>query len=284
MSDQKYIITLSCQDQGGIVAAVSGCLADMQGFILESSQYGDPSTKQFFMRILFAVHREIAENEIALKFAPIAERFAMTWQLHNQTYRPKVLILVSKLSHCLNDILYRWSADKLAIDIPLIVSNHPDLEKMAKWHGIPFLHFPMTKETKDTQEVRILELVWKHAIDLVVLARYMQILTPKLCNFLKGRAINIHHSFLPSFKGAKPYHQAYDRGVKIIGASAHYVTADLDEGPIIEQEITHVNHSHSPTDLVRIGCDIENRVLAQAISYHIEQRVILNKNKTVVFS
>ena len=222
-------------------------------------------------------------NTVRERFAPIAERFHMDWDIFNVDINPRVLIMVSKDGHCLNHLLHRFYSDNPRIAIPAIVSNHETLQPMAEWHNIPYYHYPVTKETKPQQEARIWELIQEKQIDVVVLARYMQILSDDLCSKLKGKAINIHHSFLPSFKGANPYRQAYDRGVKIIGATAHYVTADLDEGPIIEQEVIRVDHSHKPEDLKLLGQDVESRVLSHALRYHIEHRVLLNDQKTVVF-
>ena len=284
MKKQDFILTLSCSDQVGIVAGVTGALAKMQLFILELSQYSDPSTGKFFLRIHFETTQEIAEATIAKNFEEIAKTFDMLWELHNTEYRPKVLLMVSKHSHCLNDLLHRWSNQTLPIDITAVVSNHEDLKKMASWYQVPFHHIPVTKESKIEQEAQLLKLIESENIDLVVLARYMQILSDSTCQALHGKAINIHHSFLPSFKGAKPYHQAFDRGVKLIGATAHYVTADLDEGPIIDQETIHVRHDHTPKDLIQLGRDVECRVLARAVKWHVEQRVILNEHKTVVFN
>ena len=284
MSDINYILTISCADKAGIVAAVSGFLADNDGFILESAQYGDPSTNRFFMRTSFRAGKKLSDKyKIEKKFAPIAEKFAMDWNLVPLDYKPRVLVMVSKSGHCLNDILHRHSTGNLAIDIAAIVSNHPDLKEMAKWHEIPFYHLPVTTKNKPVQEQKLFKLIQKLNIDLVVLARYMQILSDDLAKKLHGRAINIHHSFLPGFKGANPYKQAYDRGVKIIGATAHYVSEELDEGPIIEQEVIRVSHSNTPEDLKSLGQDIESRVLARAIKYHIERRVFLNGCKTVIF-
>ncbi len=281
----EYILTIACADVRGIVAAVSGFIAASDGFILESTQYGDPSTGQFFQRIHFAAGDQTPDYD-ALRDAfkgEVAEPFAMNWQLHDTRRKPNVLIMVSKFGHCLNDLLHRHQTGTLNIDIPAVVSNHPDMKRLVEWHGIAYHHLPVTTETKAEQEKNVLGLVDKYHIDLVVLARYMQILSPELCRELEGRAINIHHSFLPSFKGARPYHQAHARGVKIIGATAHYVTSHLDEGPIIEQEVAHVDHTYSPESLTAVGRDIENRVLARAVKYHTEHRVLLNDNKTVVF-
>lgn len=285
MKYKEYILTLSCTDKIGIVSAVTTMLAENGLFILELSQFSDPSTGQFFMRIDFQVQKEgLEEKTISSTFEEIAEKFQMSFQLHDKCYRPKVLLMVSKQSHCLNDLLHRHASGTLPIDIPAVVSNHKDLEEMVSWYKIPFHHLPITKENKGVQEDKLLSMVTELDIDLIVLARYMQIVSPKICDKLHGKIINIHHSFLPSFKGAKPYHQAYERGVKVIGATAHYVTSDLDEGPIIAQETTHVRHDHTPKQLVQLGCDVECLVLMRAIKYQIEQRVLLNNHKTVVFN
>jgi len=284
MEKKQYILNLSCSDQVGIVAAVTGGLAEKKLFILELSQYSDPSTGQFFMRIYFETTVEVPEEEIGKAFNTVAKQFRMTWDLHDKGFRPKILLMVSKHSHCLNGLLHRWSNESLPVKIAAVVSNHGDLEEMASWYKVPFHLIPITSENKGKQEDKILQLVEKEGIDLIVLARYMQILTEKLCQKMSGRIINIHHSFLPSFKGAKPYHQAFDRGVKIIGATAHYVTADLDEGPIIDQETIRVRHDQTAKELVQLGQDIECQVLARAVKWHIEQRIILNGHKTVVFN
>jgi len=284
MEKKQYILNLACNDQVGIVAAVTGGLADKGLFILELSQYSDPTTGQFFMRIYFETTIEVSEEDIGKAFDTIAKQFKMTWDLHDKDFRPRVLLMVSKHSHCLNGLLHRWSNGSLPVDIAAVVSNHSDLEEMASWYRVPFHLIPISPENKSTQEDKLLQLVEKEGIDLIVLARYMQILTEKLCQKMSGRIINIHHSFLPSFKGAKPYHQAFDRGVKIIGATAHYVTADLDEGPIIDQETIRVRHDQTAKELVHLGQDVEFQVLARAVKWHIEQRVILNGHKTVVFN
>lgn len=285
MSTHKtYILKFSCKDQMGIVAAVAGFLVE-QGFnILESAQFDDELTGNFFMRTVFAAgaHSPALAN-LKSAFQAIANRFDMNWDIHDTADRPKVLLMVSKFGHCLNDLLYRHSIGAIRMDIPAIVSNHVDLKPLADTHSIPFHHLPVTKDSKAEQEARLVELIEGTETDLVVLARYMQILSPELCTSLEGRAINIHHSFLPSFKGAKPYHQAHARGVKLIGATAHYVTSDLDEGPIIEQETARVTHAQTPDQLVAIGRDLENLVLSRAIQRHCEQRVLLNGHKTVVF-
>ncbi len=278
---KRYILTLSCKDSHGIVAAVSGFLAQSGGFITESAQFGDFSTGRFFMRTEFDATQ--SADDLRTQFTPLAERFAMEWSLYDLEKKPRLLILVSKEGHCLNDILHRYRTGGLGVEIPAVVSNHTSLKQMVDWHDIPFIHLPMTPETKQKQEQALLKIIDEQQIDLVVLARYMQILSPDLCAALRGRAINIHHSFLPSFKGAKPYHQAFTRGVKLIGATAHFVTADLDEGPIIEQEVARVDHTHKPEDLVAIGQDSECIVLARALKYWAEHRVLLNGNKTVIF-
>lgn len=282
---RRYILTLSCQDKPGIVAAVSGFLFENQGFIIESTQFGDPSTERFFLRMDFSCG-EKTPDKMALRKAfaeQVAKRFDMDWKIRDRNRKQRVIIMVSQFGHCLNDLMHRYRAGTLPIEIPAVISNHNDMRAMVEWHGIPYYHLPVTKDTKPQQEREVWRLMEEHEADLVVLARYMQILSPDLSQKLAGWAINIHHSFLPSFKGAKPYHQAYERGVKLIGATAHYVTDDLDEGPIIEQEVARVDHAHSPEAMVAIGRDIECVVLARAITYHIEHRVLLNGTKTVVF-
>jgi formyltetrahydrofolate deformylase len=283
-SSTRYILTLSCNDVKGIVAAVTGFLTEEDGFIIESTQFGDPSTGRFFMRVHFAAGTATPSQQmLEQKFrASVGDKFAMEWQLHNTVKKARVLILVSKQLHCLNDLMHRYRTGSLRIDIPAVISNHEDARSMVEWHGIPFHYLPVGNDKRE-QEAAIREIIDRENVDTVVLARYMQILSPELSGFLKGRAINIHHSFLPSFKGAKPYHQAYQRGVKLIGATAHYVTDDLDEGPIIEQEVTRVDHSYDAEMLTSTGRDSEALVLARALQYHIERRVLLNGNKTVVF-
>ncbi|ALJ37403.1 formyltetrahydrofolate deformylase [Azospirillum brasilense] len=281
----EYILTVSCPDAVGIVYAVSGFLAERSCNIIDSAQFGDRGTNLFFLRIHFsAAAAGPSQAELQAAFAEqVAERFGMTWKLHDAGRRQRVLIMVSKFGHCLNDLLYRYRTGYLPIEIPAIVSNHRDFYQLAAWHNIPFHYLPLTSDTKAQQEARLLEIAEQEKIDLVVLARYMQVLSPALCERMAGRVINIHHSFLPSFKGAKPYHQAHARGVKLIGATAHYVTSNLDEGPIIEQEAERVDHTMTPDDLVAIGRDIENIVLARAVRYHVEHRVLLNGGRTVVF-
>lgn len=289
----QYILTMSCPDTIGIVAAVSGFLAKHGCFINESSHFGDTAggdtaaggesaAGRFFMRTVFTTAAGAWKN-LEGEFRTIAERFAMEWQAHDSAVRQRVVILVSKADHCLSDLLYRYRTKQLRMTVPAIISNHPDLAPLAEWHEIPFHHLPVTPQTKPEQEQRLSRLIEEYDADLVVLARYMQILSPALCETLEGRAINIHHSFLPSFKGAKPYHQAHERGVKLIGATAHYVTPDLDEGPIIEQAAERVDHTYTPQDLIAVGRDIENLVLARALRYHLEHRVLRNGIRTVVF-
>nr|VFJ47476.1 MAG: formyltetrahydrofolate deformylase [Candidatus Kentron sp. DK]VFJ64784.1 MAG: formyltetrahydrofolate deformylase [Candidatus Kentron sp. DK] len=280
----EYILVLHCPDRLGIVAAVAGFLAEQDCNIVESAQFGDPDGGRFFLRTVFTRGKgSPALPYLKAAYAAIGSRFSMEWNIHDVTDRPRVLILVSRLGHCLNDLLYRYRTGAIPMEIPAIVSNHPDLAPLAEYHGIPFHHLPVTEETRAEQEARVQEIITDTAADLVVLARYMQILSPQLCQKLTGRAINIHHSFLPGFRGAKPYHQAHARGVKIIGATAHYVTETLDEGPIIEQDTVRVTHAHAPERLIAMGQDLENLVLARAVRLHCEHRTILNGNKTIVF-
>jgi formyltetrahydrofolate deformylase len=277
-----HFLTLSCPDKSGIVYAVTGLLAAQDLTILDLQQFSDPDSKTFFMR----VHFGYAEDLSGLKgpLAELAEKMQMDYDVRRVQQKPKVLIMVSKIGHCLNDLLYRVKSGQLKVEVPVIVSNHPEFAALAQSYGIPFHHLPVTKDTKEQQESQILELIAEHNIDLVVLARYMQVLSPRLCTEMSGRIINIHHSFLPSFKGAKPYHQAYERGVKIIGATAHFVTKDLDEGPIIEQRVARVDHAMSPKELVEEGSNVESQVLAAAVKWWSERRVFLNGAKTVVFN
>ena len=280
-----YILTLSCRDVRGIVATVTGFLAEKDGFIIESTQFGDPSTERFFMRVSFA-SGAATPGYAALKQdfqQAVADRFGMDWAIHDTARKTRMLVLCSKQLHCLNDLMHRCRTGLLPVELVGVASNHEDARGMVEWSGVPFHHLPITGGDKAAQEARLWQLVQETGADLVVLARYMQILSPELSGKLRGRAINIHHSFLPSFKGAKPYHQAYERGVKLIGATAHYVTDDLDEGPIIEQEVTRVDHSFSPEQLTSVGQDVEALVLARAVRYQIEHRVLLNGTKTVVF-
>ncbi|MFI6792608.1 formyltetrahydrofolate deformylase [Nonomuraea sp. NPDC050383] len=281
MSPAEYVLTLSCPDRPGVVAAVSGLLAGQGCNITESQQFGDRAARRFFMRVQFT--SPLAEDEVRAAFAALAPEFGMEFELRDMARKPRVLIMVSKFDHCLNDLLYRVRKKTLDIEVVAVASNHPDLRPLTQSYGVDYHHLPITPETKPRQEAEVLALVEHYQVDLVVLARYMQVLSEDLCAKLAGKAINIHHSFLPSFKGAKPYHQAHARGVKLIGATAHYVTSHLDEGPIIEQEVARVNHSHSPEDLAAIGRDVECVALARAVRWHAEQRVLLDGHKTIVF-
>ncbi|MEI2417429.1 formyltetrahydrofolate deformylase [Orrella sp. JC864] len=278
-----FILTLSCPDRTGIVYRVSGLLFELNGNILDAQQFGDEQTGRFFLRVHFDLPPGMDGETLRERFAPLAQEYGMQWEIHDARRRARLLIMVSKQGHCLNDLLFRTHSGQLRADVAAIVSNHPDFEPLARSYGIAFHHLPVTPENKAQQEQRLLELVQAERIDLVVLARYMQILSENLCRQLQGRAINIHHSFLPSFKGARPYHQAHTRGVKIIGATAHYVTPDLDEGPIIEQDIERVDHTFEAQDLVQVGSDVESLVLARAVRSHVEHRILLNGNRTVVF-
>ena len=278
-----FVLILSCPDRPGIVHAVSGFLVARGGNILESQQFGDPLSGQFFMRIDFTVPGEATAEEMRAAFAAVAAEFEMRFELWDARAPYRTLIMVSKHLHCLNDLLFRASTGSLQIDVPVVVSNHPDAGDMVRSYGVPFEHVPVTPETKPQAEARLLELVKEHDVHLVVLARYMQVLSDDMCRALSGKAINIHHSFLPSFKGAKPYHQAFDRGVKLVGATAHYVTADLDEGPIIEQDVMRVDHTYDQDAMVGAGRDVEAQVLSRAVRWHSQSRVILNGSRTVVF-
>lgn len=281
--DPSFVLTLSCTDQPGIVAAIAGILAENGCNITDSAQFGDFRSRLFFMRVTFSAPQGLDKVRAHAMLGPVIERFGMTPGLHPIAERPRALIMVSKFGHCLNDLLYRHGIGALPIEIPAIVSNHRDFYRLAASHDIPFHYLPLSPETKAKQEDRLIGLIEDEKVDFVVLARYMQVLSERLCAKLAGRAINIHHSFLPSFKGAKPYHQAHARGVKLIGATAHYVTSDLDEGPIIEQEAVRVDHAMSPEDLIHMGRDVECLVLARAVKWHAERRVLLNGNRTVVF-
>ncbi len=294
----EFILTLSCRDRPGIVHAISALLYEAGCNIIDSQQFGDlpaPDDSQslhptglFFMRVHFSAPAPLADlAALHAHFAPACARFAMNLQLHALAARPRVMLMVSREGHCLNDLLFRSQSGQLHADIAAIVSNHPDFAALAANYGVAFHHLPLAAgapaEAKAAQEQAVRRLVDAERIDLVVLARYMQILSPAFCEFLKGRAINIHHSFLPSFKGARPYLQAHDRGVKLIGATAHYVTADLDESPIIAQDVARVDHSLSPEDFAAVGRDVESVVLARAVRWHVEHRVLMNGPKTVVF-
>ncbi|WP_125611346.1 formyltetrahydrofolate deformylase [Specibacter cremeus] len=277
-----FVLTLSCADQPGIVHAVSGALLEAGCNITDSQQFGSRDTGTFFMRV--AVETTTSFSRLHDQLAPVGGRFGLDWQLHRVGAPVRTLILASTAAHCLNHLLFLQRSGTLPIEIPAIVSNHRDLVDLAAFYGVPFHHIPVTPDTKARAEGALKELMAENGVELVVLARYMQVLSDDLCNHLAGKAINIHHSFLPSFKGARPYHQAHARGVKIIGATAHYVTADLDEGPIIEQEVIRVDHAHSVERLVAMGRDVEARTLAQAVQWHAEHRVLLDGSSTVIFN
>lgn len=279
---ESFILNLSCTDRVGIVHAVTGLLAQRQGNITDAAQFNDQSTGQFFMRVAYTM-AQANLADFSARFEDLAQSMQLTWTLHSAEKKMRTILMVSKLGHCLNDLLFRYRSGLIPIDIRAVVSNHRDYYQLAASYEIPFFHVPVTAETKPQAEAQLLDLVAKEQVELVVLARYMQVLSNDLCRQLQGKAINIHHSFLPSFKGAKPYYQAHERGVKIIGATAHYVTADLDEGPIIEQDIARVDHSNDPRYLTNIGRDVESVVLSRAVTWHAQHRVLLNGNKTVVF-
>lgn len=283
-ASRRYTLTLSCPDRVGIVAAVSGMIAQHQGWIVEASHHADETAKCFFMR------QEILADSLPFdlatlkeKFAPIAHQYGMDWRISDSAEKKRMVVLVSKQEHCLYDLLARWQSKELDVEIPCVISNHETFRGLVEWHGIPFHHVPVTPDSKDAAYAEVQRLFEDCRGDTLVLARYMQILSPELCRAYPGRIINIHHSFLPSFVGAKPYHQAYARGVKLIGATCHYVTEDLDQGPIIEQDVIRIDHSDSPEDMVRYGKDIEKTVLARGLRYHLEDRVLTHGNKTVVF-
>ncbi|MGF1529166.1 MAG: formyltetrahydrofolate deformylase [Candidatus Competibacterales bacterium] len=279
----QFIINLSCPDTVGIVASVAGFLAERQCNVLTSAQHHDPQTGLFFMRVKFDAPDTQALEPLTEEFQTIGQRFAMQWRCYDTREKARVLIMVSRFGHCLNDLLYRYRIGALPMVVAAIVSNHRDFYQLAASHDIPFHHLPVTSHNKERQERRLLELMDDEAVELVVLARYMQVLSDGLCSQLEGRAINIHHSFLPSFKGAKPYHQAHARGVKLVGATAHFVTPDLDEGPIIEQDVVKVDHGMTVEDFVAVGRDTESLVLARAVQSYLERRVLINGDKTVVF-
>lgn len=282
VENTKLVITLSCPDQPGIVHAVTGVIGSVNGNIIQSQQFGDPDSGLFFMRI--EVDSPVGRGPVEEGLAKVAKTFDATWHIDALGRRLRTVIMVSREGHCLTDLLYRQRSQGLPIEVVAVVGNHPDLAPVAQFYGVPFLNIPVTKETKADAERELLNLIRSEKVELVVLARYMQILSEKICEEMRGRIINIHHSFLPSFKGARPYAQAHDRGVKLIGATAHYVTADLDEGPIIEQDVTRVTHADSTPDMVALGQDVERRVLAQAVRWHAERRVLMDGTRTVVFS
>ncbi|WP_106982566.1 formyltetrahydrofolate deformylase [Streptomyces megasporus] len=281
---EQYVLTLSCPDKQGIVHAVSSYLFMTGCNIEDSRQFGDHDTGLFFMRVHFSAERPVTLEKLRASFAAVGDSFAMDWQIHRAGDRMRVILMVSKFGHCLNDLLFRTRIGALPVEIVAVVSNHTDFEELVASYNIPFHHIPVTQDTKPEAEARLLKLVRDEDVELVVLARYMQVLSDDLCKELSGRIINIHHSFLPSFKGARPYHQAHARGVKLIGATAHYVTAELDEGPIIEQEVERVGHEVTPEQLVAVGRDVECQALARAVKWHSEHRVLLNGRRTVVFA
>ena len=282
MKNDTYVLNLSCPDKPGIVHAVSGLLLKHGANIEEAAQYNDPQTGLFFMRVQFACTEHV-KGELEAALQSLAVAWQMRVDLHEAAQRMPTVILVSQLGHCLNDLLFRWKSGSLLLDVKAIISNHRDFYQLAASYNVPFHHIPVTAASKPEAEARQLDIIRNEGAELVILARYMQVLSDTLCRALSGRAINIHHSFLPSFKGAKPYTQAHERGVKLIGATAHYVTAELDEGPIIEQDVARVDHSSTIEDLTRLGRDTESQVLARAVKWHSEHRVILNGHKTVVF-
>ena len=285
---REFVVTLACEDRIGIVHALSGFLVERRCNTVDSAQLRDPGSNRFFMRVAFTsgdaggVQPQLIED-LRRGFAPIAERFGMTVRFRDSAVKTRLLLMVSRHGHCLNDLLFRYGSGELPVEIPAIVSNHRDFEQLAASYDVPFYHLPITPQTKVAQETRLLEIIQRENIDLVVLARYMQIFSERVCGALDGRAINIHHSFLPSFKGANPYAKAYARGVKLIGATAHYVTSDLDEGPIIEQDVARVDHAVSVFDFVAIGRDVECMALSRAVKLHVAQRVLLNGPRTVIF-
>ncbi|MBN8291990.1 formyltetrahydrofolate deformylase [Rhodobacter sp. NTK016B] len=279
----SYVLTVRCDTQRGIVAAISGFLAENGCNITDAAQFDDQETACFFTRITFVAETGADPETLRAGFAPVAERFGMEWGINDTAKRMKVLLMVSNFGHCLNDLLYRWRIGALPVEIVGVVSNHLTYQKVVVNHDLPFYHINVTKQNKPEAEARLLEVVENSGAELIVLARYMQVLSDALCTKMSGRIINIHHSFLPSFKGANPYKQAFQRGVKLIGATAHYVTADLDEGPIIEQDIVRITHAQSASDYVSLGRDVEAQVLARAVHAHAQHRVFQNGNKTVVF-
>jgi len=278
-----FILVLSCPDCTGIVHRVSGLLFESGCNILDAQQFGDRDSGHFFLRVHFDMADVSALDKLRAQFSILADRLHMYWQLHDAKRRARVLVMVSQHGHCLNDLLFRCHSGQLPVEMVAVVSNHPDFSELAASYKVPFQHWPVNSDNRAQQESKILDLVEREQVDLVVLARYMQILSPALCERLLGRSINIHHSFLPGFKGAKPYHQAHARGVKLIGATAHFVTSDLDEGPIIEQDVVRVDHAMPPAQLARLGSDIESQVLARAVRWYVEHRIVLNGQRTVVF-
>jgi formyltetrahydrofolate deformylase len=283
-ASQKYILTLSCPDRVGVVAAVSGFVAQHQGWITEAHHHSDELAQRFFMRQeILSDSLKLSLAQFRLAFQNIANEFRMDWKITDSAQKKRVVILVSKPEHCIYDLLSRWQSGELDVEIPCVISNHEYFRQLIEWHGIPFHYVPVTPETKQMAYEQMMQIYDDRQGDTMVLARYMQVLSPKMCDRYPGQIINIHHSFLPSFVGAKPYHQAYAKGVKLIGATCHYVTEELDAGPIIEQDVIRIDHSDTVADLIRYGKDIEKTVLARGLRYHVEDRVLLHGNKTVVF-
>ena len=278
-----FVLLISCEDRKGIVAAVANSIASQDCNIVENAQYGDAPTGRFFMRIAFEAPSGLTIKKFENAFTPVATAYRLDWKLHDLSYKLRTMIMVSQGGHCLNDLLYRTATGRLPMDVTSIVSNHTTWQRRAEHEGTPFHHLPITPETKALQEAKLLALVEEQKVDLIILARYMQVLSDDVCRLLDGRVINIHHSFLPGFKGAKPYHRAYERGVKMVGATAHYVTPDLDEGPIITQDVSIVDHADTVDDLIAQGQDTESRVLSRAVKAHLEHRILLSGNRTVVF-
>lgn len=282
MSDEK-ILLLRCPDGPGIIADITACLFEVGCDIRDAQQFGDPDTGQFFVRIHIALLEDLTEAQITQAFAPVAVERRMEWRLWDPVDKLRMMISVSRDSHCLNDLLYRWQAGQLPAEIVGVFSNHEDNRRLVEWYGLPYICVPVDAEDREVHQQALADLIEEWDVDLLVLARYMQILSQDLCESLEGRCINIHHSFLPSFKGARPYHRAHDRGVKLIGATAHYVTADLDEGPIIEQDVVRVRHDTAVQEMIERGQEIEARVLARAVRWHLEHRVLIDGHKTIVF-
>jgi formyltetrahydrofolate deformylase len=280
----SFVLTLSCPQRPGIVHAVTTVLNENGCDITEHQQFDDPMNGKLFLRTAFNAPSTGVAGTLRTGFAAVADVFDMTWQLDDATRSTRILLMVSRFDHCFTDLLYRWRTGSLGGQVAAVVSNHQDLAHLAATAGVPFVHIPVTAASKPAAEQQLLQVIEEQQIDLVVLARYMQVLSDPLCRTLRGRAINIHHSFLPSFAGAKPYHQAYERGVKYVGATAHYVTAELDEGPIIEQELTRVDHRRAPEDLIAVGRDAERLALARAVTWHCQHRILLNGNRTIVFN
>ena len=283
IKEADFVLLISCEDRKGIVAAVANSIASQDCNIVENAQYGDALNGLFFMRMAFEAPAGVTIDTFTQAFAPVVAAYGMNWQLHDLKCKPRAIIMVSQGGHCLNDLLYRTSTGRLPMEVTSIVSNHTTWQRRAEHEGIAFHHLPITPQNKHAQEAQLLALIEQQQVDLIILARYMQVLSDDVCRRLDGRVINIHHSFLPGFKGAKPYHRAYERGVKMVGATAHYVTADLDEGPIIAQDVSIVDHADSVDDLIAQGQEIESRVLARAVKAHLEHRILLSGSRTVLF-